>query len=67
MLHADIKQMAERKKAVFFDRKSLSVVSKEVGIGQLHVSEEDAMGGQAGLKAEFLEEEYNEVTAIGHV
>lgn len=30
-------------------------------------SEEDAMGGQAGLKGEFPEEEDNELSATGHV
>lgn len=30
-------------------------------------SEENAMGGQAGLKGDFLEEEDNELTATGRV
>lgn len=42
-------------------------VSKGGAVGVACQSEEDAMGGQAGLKEEFLEEEDNELSATGHV
>lgn len=63
LFHADIKQMANKKKLFSLIEK----VSELLAVVELRVSEEDATGGRAGLKAEYLEEEHNELTVTGPV